>query len=233
MKPPPALIDLRAAGAAARLSASARTAASCGGAPRSIAALRAHHRGAPPRRRRRRRAPTSSSLLLAARDEDGAPMTDGRAARRARDDARRRPRDHRHRALVGVRLHPRARRVRGAAPQASSTAPAATARLDPAARPPRVPRRGRSRRRCACGRSSPTSCARVQRPMTLGGYDIPVGALPHAVHLPARTAAPRSTRSPSASGPSASSAPRSIRTPGSRSAAASVAASAWRSRSTR
>ena len=74
----------------------------------------------------------------------------------------------------------------------------------------------------------------LQRPMTIGGMELPAGVQHRAVDLPAPPPRPTSTPTRRRSGPSASSATtRRAPTSGSRSAAASAAASARASRSTR
>ena len=77
------------------------------------AALRADRRAA------RASTPTRDdvlAMLLAARHEDGSPMSDAGASRRADDAARGRPRDHRLGAGLGVRA-PRPRAGRAGAPR--------------------------------------------------------------------------------------------------------------------
>ena len=103
------------------------------------------------------------SLLLAARHEDGSRDDRRRAARRADDAADGRPRDDRHRALVGVR-----------AAAAHAARAGAAARL---ARRRRVPRRGRQgdAARAAGGRRRGARAA--SEPIVLAGYPLPAGTL--------------------------------------------------------
>ena len=82
------------------------------------------------------------SMLLLARDEDGRGLSDARAARRAHDAARRRPRDDGELARVGVRAARPHRRARSRASPATRGTP-----------------RPRSARRCGCARSSRSSPA--------------------------------------------------------------------------
>ena len=113
------------------------------------------------------------SLLVDARDEAGQPMTEDENPRRARDLARRRSRDHRHVAGLGVPLA--ARRARRAAQlddeiaQAGELTPERIAKLellDAVVREtlrlsPVIPLVGRV----------------LQKPMTIGGWDLPAGVI--------------------------------------------------------
>ena len=120
--------------------------------------------------------PTSSerddvfSMLLLARDEDGEPLTDARAARRAGDAAGRRPRDDRDRP--GLDLRP------AAAHPARPRAPARGSR----GRRRRTSTRS-SRRRCACGRCPGRRPRRARRAVRARRLRDPAGRRDQPVDL--------------------------------------------------
>ena len=97
----------------------------------------------------------------------------------------------------------------------------------------RVPARGRSPSRCACGRSCRSPGGGCAEELRVGGYELPAGDRHHARRSGSPTPVPSSIRIPRVP---ARALPRRARprpTPGSRSAAASAAASAPRSPSSR
>ena len=161
------------------------------------------------------------SLLLAARDEDGDAAERLRAARRADDPARRRPRDDGDRARLDARA---------AGPEPRDPAAACS---PSSARAARVPRRGHQ------GDAAPAPRGPGGRPAPAGSRSSSAAGscCPRASRSRPRstccTAAPTSTPSRSHSGRSASSPIRPGPTSGSRSAAASGAAWARASRCSR
>ena len=171
---------------------------------------------ATPRPRRARRHPVAAA---AARDEDGEPMTDPELRDELMTLLRRRPRDDRDRARVGVRA-----------------AAAQPARARPAAR---RDRRGDDYLDAvvketlrAAARWCPLVGAQLQAPFEVGGWTLPRASTSRR-RSSSSTAAPDVYPDPPSSAPSASSSAAPAPTRGSRSAAACAAASARASRCSR
>ena len=220
----PRILDARARSpssmlplAAARLAGSAVDAASSRPRRGRRAALRADRRA---RAERASERDDVLAMLLEARHEDGSPMSKQELRDELHDAARRRPRDDRLRAGLGLRAagaHARACCARLRAEIDARRRRRLPDRDDPG---DAAPQAGAAQRRAAPGQAAGRDRRLDATRRASAGRRTPTSS----------TTTRRSTRTPTRSGPSASSTSRPAPTPGSRSAAGGGAASARASR---